>query len=90
MEKQLCEEKKARQNAEERMTQAMLESTKEMSRLRLSLEMAREENKKYRESENVRREKDEETQEEIKNLKEKLNHLESKQQNKNNSSRIIL
>ena len=43
MEKQLCEEKKARQNAEERMTQAMLESTKEMSRLRLSLEMAREE-----------------------------------------------
>ncbi|KAG2572294.1 hypothetical protein PVAP13_7KG166855 [Panicum virgatum] len=76
MEKQLCEEKKARQKAEERMTQAMLESKEEMSRLRLNLEKAREENKKYRESENVRREKDEETQEEIKNLKEKLNHLE--------------
>ncbi|RLM65480.1 golgin subfamily A member 6-like protein 22 [Panicum miliaceum] len=84
MEKQLCEEKEARQKAELKMTEAMLKSKWEMSRLRLSLEKAqqesekaREENEIYRESEKVRREKEEETKEEIRNLKEKLNRFES-------------
>ncbi|KAL6845784.1 hypothetical protein ACP4OV_024359 [Aristida adscensionis] len=71
-EKQLLEERKARQEAEDRAQEAM-------GKLRESLEKAEEENRRHKESEKDRTDKEEKTNEQICELQKKLEEMKNKQ-----------
>uniref|UniRef100_A0A0D3FW72 AIG1-type G domain-containing protein n=1 Tax=Oryza barthii TaxID=65489 RepID=A0A0D3FW72_9ORYZ len=79
LEQQLLKEQEARLDIQNEMTKAILRSEEDIRRLRLSLEKAeqesnnaREENKRFRESEKARQEQEKQTEAEIQKLKEKM------------------